>query len=55
MSKFKYTITFKDGTHIETIAEKWIGSDIWTIFLMGDQEILRVDTDEIRMIKRREL
>lgn len=55
MTKFKYTIVFKDGTYTETIAERWIGRDIWSIFLMGDQEILRVDTSEIRMIERRKI
>lgn len=55
MKKFRYTITFKDGTYAETIAEKWIGRDIWTIFLIDDQEVLRANTSEIRMIERRAL
>lgn len=53
MTKFKYVITFKDGTYTETIAEKWIGTDNWIIFIIGDQEVLRVVTSEIRMIERR--
>jgi hypothetical protein len=53
MTKFKYVITFKDGTYTETIAEKWIGRDDWIIFLIDEQEILRVVTSEIRMIERR--
>lgn len=55
MNKFNYTITFKDGTHIDTIAERWVGIDDWIIFKMDDQEILRVITSEIRMIERRRL
>lgn len=55
MNKFNYTITFIDGTYAETIAEKWIGRDIWSVFLIGDQEVLRVVTSEIRMIERRRL
>lgn len=55
MTKFNYTITFKDGTHIDTIADEWVGVINWTIFKMDDQEILRVVTSEIRMIERRRL
>lgn len=53
MKKFNYIITFKDGTSTDTIAEKWIGEDDWIIFLIDEQEVLRVYTSEIRMIERR--
>ena len=61
MRKFKFTITFKDGTYVDTIADRWVGRGNWIVFLLvndqgevyEEKETLRVVTSEIRMIERR--
>lgn len=54
---FKYTITFKDRRKKELFADRWITSPIpdarWMMFLKDEQEILRVEMSEIRMVERR--
>lgn len=54
---FKYTITFKDNKKKNVIADQWIASPVpdtrWMMFMVNDQEILRVKTDEIRVLERR--
>lgn len=54
---FKYTIIFKDNKKKNVIADRWIASPVpdatWMIFMVDDQEILRVKIDEIRVLERR--
>lgn len=54
---FKYTITFKDNKKKNVIADQWIASPVpdtrWMMFMVDEQEILRVKTDEIRVLERR--
>lgn len=54
---FKYTIIFKDNKKKNVIADKWIASPVpdatWMMFMLDDQEILRVKIDDIRVLERR--
>jgi len=55
MRKFRYTVTLKNGKRTEIYADRWVGEDNWTIFLIDNQEITRIATSEISMIERKKL
>lgn len=56
---FKYTIIFKDNKKKNVIADQWMASPVkdpmWMMFMVDDQEILRVKIDDIRVLERKRI
>lgn len=52
---FHYIVVFLDGTQKEIIANEWhLSNDCeWFVFYIENQEICRINGDEIRMMERK--
>lgn len=52
---FHYTIVFLNGDEKEVIADTWklSGDCEWFVFYVGNQEILRVNGNDVRMMERK--